>query len=89
VENVYAVGVHLFQSCLRTEDKSVGVICYKIEFERECCSVKIWCESEYKGEGTPRKLATAISENSSQTELNMELNGAAQIEETATQLAED
>jgi hypothetical protein len=36
----------------------VGVICYKIELERECCSVKIQCEFEYKGEGTPRKLAT-------------------------------
>jgi hypothetical protein len=34
------------------------------------------------GEGTPRKLATAISENCYQPELNTLLNGAVQIEET-------
>jgi hypothetical protein len=35
-----------------------------------------------KGDGTPRKLATAISENCYQPELNTLLNGAAHIEET-------
>jgi hypothetical protein len=38
--------------------------------------------------GTPRKLATAISENYFRPELNTLLNVVAQIEETATQLME-
>jgi hypothetical protein len=46
----------------------------------QICELK---KSSFKGEGTPKKLATAFSENCYQPQLNTLLNGAAYIEETA------
>jgi hypothetical protein len=56
----------------------------KSNFAKICRRFNINC----KADGTPKKLATAISENCYQPELNMLLNGVAQIEETATQFSQ-